>query len=82
MCRLSLDFQDSIYLDNAVTAALEAAREASLPYQVIELNSSQEVRDLSPTAYGVFSVIVNGQLLSYHSLGNEELLQRLLRLST
>jgi GNAT superfamily N-acetyltransferase len=38
------------YLDNAVTAAIEAAREASLPCRVIELNSSQEVRDLAPTA--------------------------------
>jgi GNAT superfamily N-acetyltransferase len=70
------------YLDNAVTAAIEAAREASLPCRVIELNSSQEVRDLAPTAYGVFSIVVNGQLLSYHSLGKEDLLQRLSKLSS
>jgi hypothetical protein len=68
------------YLDSAVTAALEAAREAGIPCRVIELNSSQEVRDLAPSAYGVFSVVVNGQLLSYHSLGKDDLLQRLSKL--
>jgi hypothetical protein len=65
------------YIENAVTAALEAAQEAEIPSQVIELKSSQEVRDLAPSAYGVFSIVVNGQLLSYFGLGKADLLQRL-----
>ena len=70
------------YLDNAVKAAIEAAREASLPCEVIELNSSQEVRELTPSAYGVYGVVVNGHLLSYHSLSKEDLFQRWSKLST
>jgi hypothetical protein len=65
------------YIENAVTAALEAAQEADIPSQVIELKSNQEVRDLAPSAYGVFSIVVNGQLLSYFGLGKADLLQRL-----
>ncbi len=65
------------YIENAVTAALEAAQEADIPSQVIELKSSQEVRDLAPCAYGVFSIVVNGQLLSYFGMGKADLLQRL-----
>jgi len=67
------------YIENAVTAALEAAQEADIPSQVIELESSQEVRDRAPCAYGVFSIVVNGQLLSYFGLGKADLLQRLMK---
>ena len=67
------------YIENAVTAALEAAQEADIPSQVIELESNQEVRDRAPCAYGVFSIVVNGQLLSYFGLGKADLLQRLMK---
>ena len=62
------------YVDNAVRAALEAAGEIGVETQVIELKSSQEVQDSAPSAYGVFNVVYDGKLLSYHSRSKKELI--------
>ncbi len=61
------------YVDNAARAALEAAGERGVETQVIELKSSQEVQDSAPSAYGVFNVVYNGEVLSYHSRSKKEL---------
>ncbi len=65
------------YLVSAVRAAVESAAEAGVGVRVVELKSAQDVRALSPSPYGVFSLVFNGELLSYHLLGKKELLRRL-----
>ncbi len=65
------------YLQSAVRVALEAAAEAGVEARVVQLRSAQDVRSLSPSPYGVFSLVYNGELLSYHLLGKKELLRRL-----
>jgi hypothetical protein len=65
------------YLESAVRVALEAAAEAGVDARVVHLNSAQDVRALSPSPYGVFTLVYNGRLLSYHLLGKKELLKRL-----
>jgi len=37
-----------------------------IPAQVVELQDSKEVQDFSPSAYGVYNIVLNGKLLSYH----------------
>jgi GNAT superfamily N-acetyltransferase len=65
------------YLDDAVNTVLDTAKRLGLASRVIELKTSEEVRNLSPSPYGVFSIVYNGRLLSHHYLLEKELLKRL-----
>jgi GNAT superfamily N-acetyltransferase len=56
------------YVYDATNTVADFAGQRGFQFQAIELESSQEVRELSPSPYGVFSIIFNGQLLSYHYL--------------
>jgi ribosomal protein S18 acetylase RimI-like enzyme len=60
-----------------VGSLANAADQMGLPFRDVELTSSWEARTLSPTAYGVFGVIYNGQLLSYRPMGGKTLHQML-----
>ena len=39
----------------------------------MRLENSSEVRARSPTAFGVFGIVCDGRLLTYHYLGQKEL---------
>ncbi len=56
------------YLDDGVRMAIGAASRRGLRTQVVELKSAREVRELAPSPYGVFSLLLDGKLLSYHYL--------------
>ncbi len=60
-----------------VSSLSNAASQMGLPFQAVELASSWEARSLSPSAYGVFGVVYNGQLLSYRPMGGKTLRQML-----
>lgn len=61
------------YIEDAVTKVLEFAEEKGIPAKVVELHSAQEVQDLSPSPYGVFGIVLDGKLFSYHYLQRKEL---------
>ena len=66
------------YIDDAVMRNLEVAAEMGIPGRVVELKSPQQVQDSAPSAYGVFSVVHNGKLVTYELyLPKEKLLRRL-----
>jgi hypothetical protein len=65
------------YVDAAVKTALDTAKELGIKTKVVELKSSEDVRRLSPSPYGVFGMVYNGKLLSYHNLAKKELTERL-----
>ena len=56
------------YIPDAVTAAEEYAHENGIPLQIIEVQTAEEIRQISPSPYGLFSIVYNGKLLSYHYL--------------
>ncbi len=58
-----------------VSSLTNTAIQMGIPIQTVELKTSQEARTLSPSAYGVFGVVYNGQLLSYHPIGGKTLRQ-------
>jgi L-amino acid N-acyltransferase YncA len=60
-----------------VNSLARAASQMGLPFQALELKSSWEARTLSPSAYGVFGVVYNGELLSYRPMGGKTLHQML-----
>ena len=61
------------YLDDAEQAILTAAEKLGLPTRIVTLTSAEAVRDRSPSAYGVFGVVLDGELLSYHYLLEKDL---------
>ena len=65
------------YLDYGINEGLATADEMGLKARVIELNSRQEVQEQSPSAYGIFNMVYNGKLLSYHFRMKSELLRLL-----
>jgi ribosomal protein S18 acetylase RimI-like enzyme len=65
------------YIDEATGLAMEAAEEFGLKTRLVELRSCKDVREKAPTPYGVFSIVLNGKLLSYHYLTKKELYSRL-----
>jgi hypothetical protein len=62
------------YIDAAVKAALDTAKELGISTKVIELKSSEDVRNLSPSPYGVFGLVHDGKLVSYHSMSKKDLM--------
>ena len=64
------------YLDNAVANVAAFAEERSLAFREVEMKTAKEVRRLSPTPYGVFAIVKDGSLLSYHYLSPRELAKR------
>ncbi len=54
------------YIVDAAQAAMAAAATVGIKSRVLELKSREDLLRLSPSAYGVFSLVLNGKLLSYH----------------
>jgi GNAT superfamily N-acetyltransferase len=65
------------YLEMFVSSLLKAASQLAIPAQTVELQTSWEARTLSPSAYGTFGVVYNGQLLSYRPMGGKTLREML-----
>ena len=54
------------YVVDATDTAVAAATKAGIKSQVVELQSRDDVMRLSPSAYGIFGLILDGRLLSYY----------------
>lgn len=61
------------YLAMIVSSLMNAASQLHVQAEMVELRSSHEARQLSPSAYGVFGVVYNGKLLSYRPMGGKTL---------
>ncbi len=61
------------YIVNYVKAVKEKAKELGIKCQVVELNSSRDVRNLAPSAYGVYGIVLNGKILTYNNLMKNKL---------
>ena len=61
------------YIENATTELLQFAAEQGIPARAVELTTAQEVQAQSPSPYGAFGIVRDGQLLSYHYLCRKDL---------
>jgi GNAT superfamily N-acetyltransferase len=62
------------YIEDATTTVLEVAKRANIKSRVVDLESADQVRQLSPSPYGVFGIVLDGQLISYHYLLEKDLI--------
>ncbi|MFZ5514997.1 MAG: GNAT family N-acetyltransferase [Candidatus Zhuqueibacterota bacterium] len=56
------------YVPDATDAISKFASERRSACNVIELRTSDDVRNVAPSPYGVFSIVHDGKLLAYHYL--------------
>ena len=56
------------YIENATNAILGFAKERNIKEKVVEFKTSREVQEQSPSAYGVFGVVLDGRFLAYYYL--------------
>ncbi|TET64555.1 hypothetical protein E3J49_03895 [Candidatus Bathyarchaeota archaeon] len=71
-----------LYVDAAVRAALNTTKELGIRAKMVELKSFEDVRRLSPSPYGVFGIVCDGKLVSYHNVAKKELMNILGNLSS
>ncbi len=65
------------YVVDATAAALGAAKDAGCPSRVVEWANREELAQASPSPYGVFGLVLDGRLESYHYLLAKDLAPRL-----
>ena len=65
------------YIDDAVKIIVDIAEQLEINSRVVNLQDCRSVREASPSPYGVFNIVYNGSLLSYHYLTKKEFLKRL-----
>jgi N-acetylglutamate synthase-like GNAT family acetyltransferase len=56
------------YIENGTRDILAFAKGKGIRAKAVELKSAHEVQEQSPSAYGVFGTVLDGQLLAYHYL--------------
>ena len=61
------------YTPNVVNHACRIFEERGITSRVLKWTSAEEVRRRAPSAYGVFNIVFNGELFSYHYIGTKEL---------
>lgn len=63
------------YMPDAVSGAVKIFEDRGIPVRAVKMETVEEVRVLSPTPYGVFAIILNGEVFAYHYLLDKEVKQ-------
>lgn len=61
------------YLDDAEQATIKGAQQLGIPVGMVKLATARDVQARSPSAFGAYSVVLDGQLLTYHYLLERDL---------
>jgi hypothetical protein len=62
------------YFDDATAMLLATARDRGVTAKVIELRTAKDVRGLAPSPYGVYSVVIDGDVVPSHYQAKQALL--------
>jgi N-acetylglutamate synthase-like GNAT family acetyltransferase len=65
------------YMEDATNTVVEFGRARGMETRVVTLETSREVQETSPTPYGTFAIVHDGQLLSYYYMTEKDLLKSL-----
>jgi ribosomal protein S18 acetylase RimI-like enzyme len=61
------------YMPDAVGHAVAVFEERGLEVSTVRFDDVRALRERSPSPYGVFAIVMDGQLFSYHYLGSKEI---------
>jgi len=61
------------YVPDAVSHAREIFEKRGISTKTVKLENSAEVRQKSPSPYGIFGIVFNRKLFTYHYIGKKEL---------
>jgi hypothetical protein len=61
------------YMEDATNTVVEFGRVQGLETKVVVLETSRQVQETSPTPYGTFAIVHDGQLLSYYYMTDKDL---------
>jgi GNAT superfamily N-acetyltransferase len=62
------------YIVDATAAAVACAEKACVKCSVVEMKTRDDIMRLSPTPYGVFGLVLNGKIASYHYMLEKDLM--------
>ncbi|WP_322107605.1 GNAT family N-acetyltransferase [Cytobacillus dafuensis] len=65
------------YVEIATENILAAANKLGIDVDIIDFKNREELMKLSPTPYGIYSVIYKGQLITFHRLTVHSVIKRL-----
>jgi GNAT superfamily N-acetyltransferase len=65
------------YIDDAVRIVAEAAQDKDLDVKVVSCDKAQQARSRSPSAYGTFGIVNDGELFSYHYVTKKQFTKKL-----
>ncbi|MFJ8460253.1 GNAT family N-acetyltransferase [Lysinibacillus xylanilyticus] len=65
------------YVEIATENIIAGANKLNIPVELIDFQDRGELMALSPTPYGIFSVIYKGQLISFHRLTVHSVIKKL-----
>jgi len=57
------------YTEKNINAIIETAQRLNINTRLIELRNAEDVKQ-SPCAFGSFSIIYNGKIISHHPISN------------
>jgi GNAT superfamily N-acetyltransferase len=79
-CGLSIIRTDQCpYIVDAVATAVATAEKAGIQRRTVEFSSRDDLVKRSPSPYGVFGLVLDGRLLSYHYLLEKDLAPLLMK---
>jgi GNAT superfamily N-acetyltransferase len=61
------------YIPDAVEHARATFVDRGIETRIVKMRTAADVRAFSPSAYGIFGIVLNGSLFSYHYLGKKDI---------
>ncbi|MFJ7730671.1 GNAT family N-acetyltransferase [Lysinibacillus sp. NPDC097231] len=65
------------YVEIATENIIAGAQKLDIPIDIIDVKNREELMELSPTPYGIFSVVYKGQLITFHRLTIHSVIKKL-----
>lgn len=69
------------YVEIATENIIAGENTLDIPVELIDLKGKEDLMELAPTPYGIFSVIYRGQLLTFHRLTIHSVIKKLRELT-
>lgn len=65
------------YIDRMKQAVHKAGEALGIPSREVHLSTARQVQESSPSAYGVYSIVHDGEVVASHPIGTDPLIERL-----